>query len=278
MSTDRLIINAAITGAVHNKSDCPHLPVTIDEIIECACRVREAGAAIIHLHAREADGSPSSNPDVYAEIVERIRQATDLIVCISLSGRFETDPETRASWLSCSPDMASLTTGSMNFSTQPSINSPETICFLAKKIHEAGAIPEIEIFETGFINYANYLITKGVLRPPHYFNIILGSLGSAPLSLAGLGHMVSLLPQGAIWSVGGLGRFQLDANVMAIAAGGHVRVGLEDNIYYDRARKKNTDNSQLISRIAKIGTEMGRPPASPDEVRKLLGIKITDTV
>lgn len=272
MNTGKLIINAAITGAVLNKSDCPHLPVTITEIVDCACRAREAGAAIIHLHARNTDESSSADPDVYTEIVERIRDATDLIVCVSLSGRFEQDPATRASWLAARPDMASLTVGSMNFKTQPSVNPPDTICYLARKIHEAGAIPEIEIFETGFINYANYLIQKGVLHPPHYFNLILGSLGSAPLSLTGLGHMVSLLPEGALWAVGGLGRFQLDANVMAIAAGGHVRVGLEDNIYYDRGRKDMTDNLRLINRIASIAGEMGRSTASPAEVRQLLGM------
>jgi uncharacterized protein (DUF849 family) len=160
----------------------------------------------------------------------------------------------------------------MNFATQPSVNSPETICALAERIYAAGAVPELEVFEAGFINYAQHLIKKGVLRSPHYFNIILGSLGAAPLDLVGLGHMVSLLPTGATWSVGGLGRYQLDANVMSIAAGGHVRVGLEDCIHLDRNRAVLADNVQLISRVARIARETGREPATPDEARQIIGL------
>jgi 3-keto-5-aminohexanoate cleavage enzyme len=270
--SNKLIINAAITGTVLNTADSPHLPVSIDDMVECSRQVRAAGAAIVHLHARNPDQSPCYNPHVYRDLVQRVREATDLIVCVSLSGRFVTDVDTRVAGLDSKPDMASLTVGSMNFKTQPSVNSPETIRELAVRINEADAIPEIEVFEAGFINYANYLIREGILRPPHYFNIILGSLGSAPLDLIGLGHMVSMLPAGAIWSVGGLGQFQLDANVMAIAAGGHVRVGLEDNVYYDRAKTDLADNVRLVTRIAGIAREMGREPATPEEARSILGM------
>ncbi len=271
--TDKLIINAAITGTVLYTSDTPYLPVTIDNIIECCQQVRAAGAAIVHLHARNPDQSPCYDPQVYCELVQRVREATDLLVCVSLSGRFASDINVRAAGLASRPDMASLTVGSMNFMTQPSINPPETICGLAERIHASGVIPEIEIFEVGFINYANYLIRKSILKSPYYFNIILGSLAAAPLDLIGLGHMVSMLPPGAIWSLGGLGQYQLDANVTAIAAGGHVRVGLEDNIYFDRNRTDLADNVRLVKRIAKIAREMGRDPATPEETRQILGLK-----
>ena len=168
--------------------------------------------------------------------------------------------------------MASLTLGSMNFADQPSINAPEMIQALAKRIYAAGAIPEFEVFDAGFINYAAYLIRKEVLRPPYYFNIILGSLGTAPLDLIGLGHIITMLPHGAVWSVGGLGRYQLDANVMSIAAGGHVRVGIEDCIHLDRQRTLLADNVELVSRIARIAREMGRKPATPDEARRMIGL------
>jgi uncharacterized protein (DUF849 family) len=161
----------------------------------------------------------------------------------------------------------------MNFMTQPSDNAPDTIRELAARIYAAGAVPELEVFDTGFINLANYLIRKEVLRPPHYFNILLGSLGTAPLDLLGLGHMVALLPPGAIWSVGGIGAYQLDANVMSLAAGGHVRVGLEDNIYGDRRRTQRVDNVELVARIARIARDMGREPATPDAARRLLGLR-----
>ena len=275
MSTsDKLIINAAITGTVLYKRDTAFLPTTVDEIVDCAQRVREAGASIVHLHARNPDESPCYDPAVYTEIVARVREATDLIACVSLSGRFVADVSVRAHPLAARPDMASLTLGSMNFVSQPSINAPDTIRELATRIYAAGAMPELEVFEAGFVNYATFLARKGVLRAPYYANIILGSLGAAPLDLVGLGHIVSMLPARTTWAVGGLGQYQLDANVMGIAAGGHVRVGLEDNIHFDRQRTDPADNPRLVGRIARIGREMGREPATPAEARAIIGLPV----
>jgi 3-keto-5-aminohexanoate cleavage enzyme len=275
MSTsDKLIINAAITGCVHRKSDTPHLPVTITEIVDCARQVQEAGASIVHFHAREEDETPSCDPGIYTELVERVREACgDLIVCVSLSGRHFTSLEDRSASLASKPDMASLILGSMNFPSGPNNNPPEMIKALAERTYAAGAVPEMEVFEAGFINYAKHLIVKGVLHPPYYFNIILGSLGSAPLDLIGLGHMIEILPPGATWSVGGIGRYQLDANVIGIAAGGHVRVGIEDCIHLGRDRQTLADNRKLVERIARIGREMGREPATPEEARNIIGLK-----
>jgi 3-keto-5-aminohexanoate cleavage enzyme len=269
---DKLIINAAVTGTVLYKSDTPCLPTSLREIVDDAMRVREAGASVIHLHARGPDESPSYDPALYTELVGRVREATDLIVNVSLSGRFVQDVETRAAPLASRPELASLTLGSMNFISGASVNAPDTVRELAARIHAVGAVPELEIFEAGFANVATYLVRKGVLRPPHYANIILGSLGAAPLDLVGLGHIIGLLPSGTIWSVGGLGRYQLDANVIGIAAGGHVRVGLEDNIHYDRHGQELADNQRLVARIARIGREMGREPATPDEARVIIGL------
>jgi 3-keto-5-aminohexanoate cleavage enzyme len=270
--SDKLIINAAVTGTVLYKSDTPFLPTTIDEVVACAVQVREAGASIIHLHARNPDQSPCCDPAVWAELVARVREATDLVINVSLSGRYVPDVEMRAAPLAARPELASLTVGSMNFISGPSVNSPDTIRELAQRIQAVGAVPELEVFDAGFANFATYLVRKGVLAPPHYANVILGSLGAAPLDLVGLGHIVGLLPAGTTWSVGGLGQFQLDANVMSIAAGGHVRVGLEDNIHYDRARRDLADNARLVARIARIGREMGREPATPAEARSLIGL------
>jgi 3-keto-5-aminohexanoate cleavage enzyme len=268
-----LIINAAITGCVLYKKDTPHLPVHMREIVACAKQVRDAGASIIHLHARNPDESPSFEADAYVELVGQVRDACPgSIVCVSLSGRHESRIERRAAALAAKPDMASLTLGSLNFVNGPSVNAPETICELASRIYAAGAIPELEVFEAGFINYARHLIKRGVLKPPYYVNLILGSLGSAPLELTGLGHMVDRLPDGATWSVGGLGRYQLDANVMSIAAGGHVRVGLEDNIYFDRQQRDLADNARLVERVVRIAREMGREPATAPETRRTIGL------
>jgi 3-oxoadipate:acetyl-CoA acetyltransferase len=273
-AADKLIINAAVTGTVLSKSNTSFLPTSVAEVVDDARRVREAGASIIHLHARGPDEGPSYDPEVYCELVDRVRDATDLIINVSLSGRFVQDVDTRAAALASRPELASLTLGSMNFISGPSLNAPDTVRDLAERIYAAGAVPELEVFEAGFANVATYLVRKGVLRPPHYANIILGSLGTAPLDLIGLGHIIGLLPDGTTWSVGGLGRYQLDANVMGIAAGGHVRVGLEDNIHFDRAGFDLADNQRLVARIARIAREMGREPATPAEARAIIGLPV----
>ncbi len=269
----KLIVNAAITGCVLSQNDTPHLPVKIKEIVACVKTLRNLGVAIVHLHARGADQSPSHRAEDYMELVNAVRASCpDILVCVSLSGRHDPKLEARAAALQSKPDFASLTLGSMNFITGPSVNSPDTIQGLAARIYGANAIPELEVFEAGFIHYANYLIRKGILKPPYYFNFIFGSLGTAPLDLLGLGHMISMLPNKAIWSVGGLGHSQLAANTLAIAAGGHVRVGLEDNIHYNQERTILATNPQLVERVVRLAKELGREPASPLEARKMMGI------
>ncbi len=271
--SDRLIINAAITGMVPTKDQTPHVPVTTDEIVSCVRQVRDAGAAIVHLHARDGDGTPTSSAASYVEILDRVRsEVPDIIVCVSLSGRLVSDSEQRSEPLKARPDMASLTLGSMNFPGQTSANAPQVISDLARRIYAADAVPELEVFEPGFIDFANYLRQRSVLRPPFYFNLLLGSLGASRLDPLALGNMLHRLPEDATWALAGIGSYQLDANVMAIAAGGHVRVGLEDNVYYDRGRTELADNRQLVQRIAAIGREMGREPATPEEARQIIGL------
>lgn len=269
----KLIINAALTGMIPTKAETPHVPVTPAEIAADARRVRDAGAAVVHLHARDDHQRPQADAAAYIELVDAVREACpDLIVCVSLSARSTADVARRAAALAARPDFASLTLGSMNFPRQACCNPPEAIVELAMRIRAAGAIPELEVFEAGFISFAGHLIRKGVLRPPYYANLILGSLGAAPLDLVGLGHLISLLPPGTVWSAGGIGRFQLDANVLGIAAGGHVRTGIEDNLHFDRERRVLADNARLVERIARIGREMGREPATPAEARGIIGL------
>ena len=271
----RVIVNAAITGLVVGKSDNSALPVTNDEIVECVTRLQDEGVSIVHLHARGNGGEcgMSLEPQVYQDLVGRVRESCpDMIVCLSLSGRHVSDIDCRCIPLMAKPDMASLSLGSLNFPKGASVNDPDTIVALAERIYATGAVPELEVFEPGFVNYAHYLIRKGVLKAPYYFNIILGSLGTSPLDLTGLGLMVKSLPSKAVWAVGGIGRYQLDANVMSLSAGGHVRVGLEDALYYDRKRTVLADNISLVKRVARIAREMGREPASPAEARLMMGL------
>ena len=170
----------------------------------------------------------------------------------------------------CKPDFASLTLSSLNFNRQASVNSPQTIQDLARRMQERGIRPELEAFDLGMINYARYLIQKGLIRPPFYFNLILGNIACAQANMLSLGLMVKELPDGAIWSAGGVGDFQLSMNAMALVAGGGVRVGLEDNIWYDAGRTRLASNRDLIDRVLLIARALGREPFTHAEARRLL--------
>jgi 3-keto-5-aminohexanoate cleavage enzyme len=274
---DKLIINAAITGTVHTRADSGFLPITPDEIAEDCRRCRDAGASIVHLHARDREGNPSSDPETYAEIVEKVRgRCPGIIICVSTSGRYQNSFEKRSAPLALDgelkPEMASLTAGSLNFPNGASVNDPETIVALAERMHEKGIVPELEIFDLGMIDYAHYLIGKQILHPPFYFNLFLGSqgtLGATPFHLA---SMEMALPTGSHWAGAGIGKFQFFVNSLAVTMGGHVRVGIEDNLYFDREKKRLASNAELVERIAALGRAAGREIATPDEARALIGL------
>lgn len=272
----KVIINASITGMIPTKELNPHTPITPGEIIACVDHCAQLGASMIHIHARGTDGKPTWDPGVYAEIITGIREKWhDLVLCVSTSGRDWREFEKRSACLllegNAKPDMASLTVGSMNFINQESVNSPQMIEQLAVVMKEKGIKPEIEVFEPGMIHKAKYLLQKGIIvdeRP--YFNILSGSLGTIPLDPVSFGAMIHLLPDNALWGSAGVGAFQLDANVCGIALGGHVRVGLEDNIYFDREKKVLASNEMLVERIAQIVRLMELDVATPQETRKML--------
>jgi uncharacterized protein (DUF849 family) len=274
---DDLIINAAITGMVPTKTDNPNLPCSPDEIIEDARRCRDAGASIIHVHARDEAGLPTYKKEIYFEIISGIRSKwPDLLICGSASGRVYKEFWQRAQVLNpgpgCRPDLASLTLGSMNFPNQASINDPAMIESLAKAMGEHGVIPEWEAFDIGMIDYAHHLIKKGILYKPYYCNIFLGSLGTINATPFNLAAMVRALPENTIWSATGIGRYQFYVNSMAITMGGHVRVGLEDCLYYDSEKKHLATNAGLVERIVKVARAIGRDIASPVRTRQLIGL------
>ncbi len=273
----KLIINAAITGMIPAKKDTPHVPVTVQEIIDDAHRCCRAGASIIHIHARDKNGLPTSDKKVYAEIIEGIRQrCPDVIICASASGRRENAFEKRADVLNlegtAKPDMASLTLGSLNFLKDTSINSPEVIEKLAIKMRENSIVPELEIFDTGMINAAKMLVRKGILQKPFYCNLLLGLPFTASATLFDIACMVNELPGEFHWAAAGIGKFQLNMNIAAIIMGGHVRVGIEDNIYYDNEREILATNEMLIKRIVRIAAEIGREIATSSQARQILGL------
>jgi len=272
-----VIINAAITGMVPTKEDTPHVPITIEEIAADVEAVAEAGAAIVHLHPRDENGKPTCDPDIYRRLIGTVRtRCPDIIICASCSGRIESDVDARGVALTfegdLKPDMASLTCGSMNFPHQASVNAPQTIVELARRMKDRGIKPEVEVFEPGMLNYARYLMRKNLLDEPIYVNMLLGNLGTSPATAASLGHMLDLLPEGSVWSVAGIGRYQLTANTLALATGGHVRVGLEDNPYYDWRERTAATNRMLVERVVRIAGELVRPPATPQQAREIIDL------
>lgn len=274
---EKLIVNACLTGMVPTKADNPSLPVTPAEIAADAKRCVDAGAAIVHLHARDEDGKPTYRLEAYREVVAAVRErCPDVIVCVSTSGRTFKTFEERSAVLDLegplAPELASLTLGSLNFPKQASVNEPEMIVRLAQRMRERGIVPELEVFDLGMLDYGSYLIGRGVLREPFYVNILLGSLGTLSASAFNLALLARSVPAGATWSAAGIGRFQFWVNAMAVTMGGHVRVGLEDNLYLDAEKRRLATNPALVERVVALGRAVGREPATPDEARALIGL------
>lgn len=273
-----LLINACITGMIPNKKMTGFVPISPDEIIEDAVKVYDAGARAIHFHARDAKGQPTWKAEIYEKIITEVRrERPEVICCVSCSGRNWSDFERRTEVLHLTgmakPDMASLTLGSLNFPTGPSTNSMEMIQSLAQLMSDKKIRHELEVFDLGMIGFALYLEKKGILFGRKYFNLLLGSLGSIPATIGNLAALVEALPLNSYWAAAGIGSFQLTMNTAAILAGGGVRVGIEDNIYYDSKKKKLASNEELVRRVVRIAEELERPTATPEEARILVGLE-----
>ncbi len=273
----KLIINLAPTGMVPTKTENVAVPVTADEIAEDCRRCYDIGASIFHLHARDETGAPTCRADVYGEIISKVKsECPGAIICVSTSGRVFKTFEQRSEVLDiegdAKPDMASLTLGSMNFPRQASVNDPSMIRALAEKMTTRGIVPELEIFDLGMLDYARFLIQREVLRPPHYFNFLLGSLGTLSATPFHLSTLAMSLPAAATWAGAGIGRFQFAVNSMAITMGGHVRVGLEDNLYMDTRKLEPATNVALIKRLVRLARAAGREICTPAEARTIIGL------
>ncbi len=282
LSMSKVVINLTPTGMIPTKEMTPYVPVTPEEIAKDVLECRQYGVSIVHLHARGDDGKPTWLRDTYADIISRIREHDkDLVLVVSTSGRNWSELEKRSQGLELKgdlkPDMASLTLSSLNFNKEASINSPEVIQALASKMKENNIRPELEAFDSGMINYAKYLWRKGFIEPPFYINLILGNIACAQANVLSLGLMLhELRDLGDIyWSVGGVGDCQLRMNVEAMLNGGGVRLGLEDNIFYDEKRTKLASNVELVKRVYNIANYLGCEIARPSEVREMLGLRIS---
>ncbi|HYY47762.1 MAG TPA: 3-keto-5-aminohexanoate cleavage protein [Thermoplasmata archaeon] len=271
---EKLIITVAPTGSVPRKKDTPHVPVTPDEIAETGYRCEQAGAAIVHVHCRDEDEKPTSRLDVFQETVDKIRKRTKLVVMASTSGIAGATDAERAAPLKTNPEMGSLTTGTLNFAgRKPSVvyvNSVDTVQFLAKAMLDAGIKPEIEAFDVGFIHQGKKLIEAGLVREPAHFQLVMGVDGGIPASPQNLLHMIGQLPPAATYVVAGMARMQLPMTTMAILLGGHVRVGLEDNLYLKKGVLAR--NEELVARARHLADDLGREVATPDEARRIMGL------
>jgi 3-keto-5-aminohexanoate cleavage enzyme len=276
---DNLIIDFTPTGMIPTKSLTPHVPVTATEIIEDIHLAWELGITKVHLHARSPENeSPTYEKKIYAELIEGIRKyAPDLVICVSLSGRTHIKFEERSDALDLEgflkPDMGSLTLSSLNFNKIASINSPDMIQALAAKMQKLGIAPELEAFDAGMINYSKFLIKRGLLEPPFYFNLLLGNIACAQADMLHAGIMIRDLPEKSIWSLAGIGDDQLKMNSVSIAIGGGVRVGLEDNIWYDSKRTTLARNIDLLKRIHIIAEANGRNIMKSEEFRQKMNLE-----
>ena len=274
-----LIINFTPTGMIPTKEMTPHVPISAEEIVEDVLRAVDIGITMVHLHARDAaTGKSTYKAEVFGKIIAGIRLfSKDLVVCVSLSGRNISEFEKRAEPLQMEgdlkPDMGSLTLSSLNFNRVASVNSPEVIQKLANEMRSRGILAELEAFDAGMINYGKYLERKGILEPPHYFNLLLGNIACAQADLLHTGIMIHDLPDNSFWSLAGIGNYQWMMNSIAIVSGGGVRVGLEDNIWFDTARTRLASNSDLLLRIHRLAEATERKVMSPAKLRELLNLQ-----
>lgn len=271
---DPLIISCALTGSLASKDDNPHLPFSPGEIGRAAIEAWREGAAIVHIHAREDDGTPTGDPEYFRRAIDVIRSA-DCDVVINLttahSAIFEDDWEQRFAALRAQPEIGSFDCGSMNLGPWIFRNAPRFLEELAQRMLDAGVKPELEIFDSGMVGNAMRLVERGLLQAPLWFQLVLGVEGGAAATARTLTHLVDLLPSGAPWSVAAVGRHQLEMNTIAIAMGGHARTGMEDNLWLSKGVPAS--NGTLVERLRRIAEAVGRPVATPDEARAALGLR-----
>ena len=264
-----IVINFCPTGMVPQKHQTPFVPISPHEIIEQTHEAYELGITIAHLHAREEDGTPTYKKSVYREIFEGVRKhCPDLIICGSSSGRNFPEFEKRSEVIELKPDMCSLTLSSLNFLRQASVNSPDMIIQLAEKMNEYGVIPELECFDLGMINYGNYLIKKEVLKGPFYWNLLFGNSAGFQANAAHIGLAIQEINSNHTIVLAGLGESQLAVNAMAIALGYGVRVGLEDNLFWDMEKKKLATNLELLKRVHELVNIHGKEFCKPANLKK----------
>ncbi|MEW2546704.1 3-keto-5-aminohexanoate cleavage protein [Streptomyces sp. NPDC047002] len=290
---ENVIITCALTGAGDTVRKSPHVPVTPEQIARNAVEAAAAGAAVVHIHVRDPEtGDPARDPKLYREVVERIKETgTDVVINLTagMGGDLVIDPDDPLTHLPGTdlvsgldrlphvedllPDICTLDCGSLNFGDGSNlyVSTPDMLRAGARRIQELGVRPELEIFDTGQLWFAKQLLAEGLLDDPTVFQLCMGIPWGAPADPGVLQAMVNMLPDGARWASFALGRMQMPWAAQSILLGGHVRVGLEDNLYLGKGNKAT--NAQLVERAVTLTESMGARVATPDEARATLGLK-----
>ena len=274
MSADPLVITAALTGSRISKRQTPHIPITPDEIARSGVEAWRAGASVLHVHVRDALTTlGTQDVAVFRTVIDQLRDETDAILCLTTSGIPGRNLGTaeRLAPLVLRPEMASFDAGSINTEAGVFLNDAEFLDAAAAAAREHGVKLELECFDSGMIVTALRYHDQGLIPAPLHFQLLFGSRFGMPATARALANAIDMVPSDATWSVIGIGRAQLQMAMMALPMGGHVRVGLEDNIHY-RHGELATSNAQLVQRIVRLAGELGRPVATPTEARQLLGL------
>ncbi len=275
MSQQPVVIAVAITGSVPRKKDNPAVPVLPPEQVESTHEAFEAGASLVHIHVRNDDESPGSDPARFAEVQAGVvKHCPGMIVQFSTGGRGR-EASQRGAMLHLKPDMASLATGSVNFPTNIYENPPDFIDGLAKSMLELDIKPECEIFDLAMLYNAASLVKRGLLKAPPHVQFVMGIPGAMPARRSILEFLLSELREvlpGATWTAAGIARHQFEVAQWALELGGHCRTGLEDNIRFDGTRLARS-NAELVAKVAEECGRRGRPVATPAQARALLGLR-----
>ena len=274
----KVIITVAPTGSIPTREDTPYLPITPDEVADETLRAHEAGAAVVHLHARDPEsGAPTNDAAVYEAYLERIRSRCDIVTQITTGGGAVTmglTPEQRLEAVErLRPEMASLNAGSMNFGRKLFPNTPDVMELYARRMKEWGVTPEFEVYDVGMIeNVKRWIIGADIMSPPMQFSLVMGVAGGIPATPRNAVFMSEALPDECTWQMIGIGRHQIPHGLLGVLLGGNVRVGMEDNIYLAKGELAKS-NADLVAKIVRLIRELGMEPASPAEARELLHLK-----
>jgi 3-keto-5-aminohexanoate cleavage enzyme len=267
-----VIITAAVAGAEVTRAQNPAVPYTPAEIARAAVDASRAGAAVVHLHARWPDGRPSQDSAHFREIIDRIRDAgSPVVVQCSTGGAVGMSLDERLGSLVPGAEMGTLNLGTMNFGDEVFVNTRPDLVKVARRLRDAKLVPECEVYDAGMLDTLRWLLEKGHLSAPYHVQLVLGVPGGMAANERNLRFLVEGLPEPARWSVAGVGRFQLPMAELSLRLGGHVRVGLEDNLFASKGvLAKGSD--ELVTLAVELAGRAGREPASPAEARRLLGI------